>query len=266
MKSPRSFKPKKSLGQYFLISSKIADQLISSLELTNQDEVLEIGAGCGILTIRLCDLAKKVYAIEIDPRLVSILSEKTKQYHNLQIINDDILNLQWQQFKDLKIIGNIPYHLSTEIFNLLLAYIDKWQLAVITTQREFADKLIAKPNSPNYCAMTVLFQFYTECQKILNIRPTEFKPQPKVTSSAILIKKNPTPLFNDITYHSFSKIVQIAFSYPRKTIANNLSLKLTIDKNLLRQIPNLNLNKRAQNYSLFEYYLLTKHLKSLVNL
>ncbi|MEO0074987.1 MAG: rRNA adenine N-6-methyltransferase family protein, partial [candidate division WOR-3 bacterium] len=126
--------------------------------------------------------------------------------------------------------------------------------------------LIAKPNSPNYCAMTVLFQFYTECQKILNIRPTEFKPQPKVTSSAILIKKNPTPLFNDITYHSFSKIVQIAFSYPRKTIANNLSLKLTIDKNLLRQIPNLNLNKRAQNYSLFEYYLLTKHLKSLVNL
>lgn len=260
---PFSFKPKKSLGQYFLISQKIANRLVSALTLTNQDIVLEIGAGFGILTTRLCQQANKVYAVEIDNRLIPLLQENTKQYQNINIINQDILTINWREFKNIKIIGNIPYQISSKIFLKLLKHINVWKMAVITTQREFANRLLAKPNTNGYCALTVLYDFYTEREKLLTIPASAFKPSPPITSTALIIRKYPSPLFSDIELKKFSIVVEKAFKQPRKTIVNNLSLNLKIPKTLLLAIThknNFDLNQRATSFSASQFYQLTKLL------
>jgi 16S rRNA (adenine1518-N6/adenine1519-N6)-dimethyltransferase len=264
MHIPPGFKPKKSLGQSFLVSNKIADKLVSALELLNTDTVLEIGAGTGVLTTRLCEKAHKVYAVEIDKRLIPILRENTEQYRNIEIIHEDILNLNWQKFNNIKIIGNIPYYISSEILLKLLDKINLWSIAVLTTQREFAYKLLASPGKTGYCAATLLFEFYTERKKLLSIPASAFRPSPKVISTTIIIKKRSSPLFIDIDFDDFFGVVQAAFKQSRKTIANNLSLFLNINKNQLSQITNLDLNRRAENFTTHEFYQLTKYISGLI--
>lgn len=264
MNTPPGFKPKKSLGQSFLVSNKVADKLVSALELIDKDVVLEIGAGFGILTTRLCEKAQKVYAVEIDQRLIPILQEHTKQHHNIETIHQDILALDWQKFRNIKIIGNIPYYISSKILLKLLDNINLWSIAVLTTQREFINKLLASPGKTGYCATTVLFEFYTERKKLLSIPASAFRPSPKVISTTIIIKKRLSPLFPDINFDDFARVVQASFKHPRKTIANNLSLFLNINKNQLNQITNLDLTRRAENFSITEFYILTKHISELI--
>lgn len=260
MMFPTGFKPKKSLGQSFLISNKIADKLVDALELHSTDDVLEIGAGFGILTTRLYEKAHKVYAVEIDERLLPILKEKVKTCNNIEIIHQDILKLDWQKFTNLKIIGNIPYYISSEILLKLLDNINVWDLTVLTTQREFTNKLLAIPENLTYCATTVLFEFYTECKKICSIPASAFRPSPKIVSSAVVIKKRPSPLYVDVDFAKFSTIVLSSFKQPRKTIVNNLSKSLDISKDKIIQITNLDLTRRAESFSTQDFYKLTKAL------
>jgi 16S rRNA (adenine1518-N6/adenine1519-N6)-dimethyltransferase len=258
---PTGFKPKKSLGQSFLISDKIADRLVNALELQSMDNVLEIGAGLGILTTRLCQQARNVYAIEIDKRLVPILHDKTKDFQNIEIINENILKLDWQKFDKLKIIGNIPYNISTKILLKLLGCINVWDTAVLTAQRELTYKLLALPGKSGYCATTVLFDFYTERKRLWSIPASSFRPSPNITSISVQIKKHPSPLFIDIDFNIFSKVVCASFKQPRKTIANNLSVLFNITKDRLTRITNLDLNRRAETFSSIEFYQLTKELR-----
>jgi 16S rRNA (adenine1518-N6/adenine1519-N6)-dimethyltransferase len=272
MTFPLGFKPKKSLGQSFLVSNKIADKLVDALDLHSADNVLEIGAGLGILTARLGKQADKVYAIEIDERLIPILKETTKNFTNIEIINHDILKLDWQsyvakgyvdgaKFGKLKIIGNIPYFISFEIIEKLLQNINVWNLVVLTTQREFTNKLLALPGKPDYCALTVLFEFYTERKKLFSIPASSFRPSPKIVSTAIIIKKRTYPLFEDIRFNIFHRVVHSSFKYPRKTILNNLALEFKMKKDELNQIAHragVNLNHRAQDFSINEFYQLAK--------
>ncbi|MBS4015584.1 MAG: ribosomal RNA small subunit methyltransferase A [Candidatus Latescibacteria bacterium] len=260
MKFPTGFKPKKSLGQSFLVSDKIADKLVSGLQLTNNDKVLEIGAGLGILTTRLCAQAKKVYAVEIDARLIPVLRENTRQYNNIEIINQDIRQLNWNKFDDIKIIGNIPYNISTHILSLLIDNVNTWTLSIVVTQREFTHKLLSLPGQSGYSIYTVLFDFFTKRKKILSLPASVFKPSPKIVSTAVLIEKRTLTKFADINFQAFSQIVGTSFRQPRKTILNNLSMFLGIDKNELTQINQLDLFKRAQDFSVDEFYTLTKCL------
>ena len=258
---PTGFKPKKSLGQSFLISDKIADRLVNTMELQSMDNVLEIGAGLGILTTRLCQQAKNVYAIEIDNRLVPILFDKTKDFQNIEIINEDILKLDWQKFGKLKIIGNIPYNISTKILLKLIECINVWDTAVLTAQRELTYKLLALPGKSGYCATTVLFDFYTERKRLWSIPASSFRPSPNITSISVQIKKRPSPLFTDIDFKIFSEVVRASFKHPRKTIANNLSLFLNIKKTRILSLTKLDLNRRAETFSAAEFYQLTKELR-----
>lgn len=263
---PNGFKPKKSLGQSFLISDKIADRLVNALEIQSADNVLEIGAGLGILTTRLCRRAQNVYAIEIDKRLVSILHDKTKDFRNIEIINEDILKLDWQKFGKLKIIGNIPYNISTEILLKLLECINVWDIAVLTAQRELTYKLLALPGKSGYCTTTVLFDFYTERKRLWPITASSFRPPPNITSISVQIKKRPSPLFIDIGFDIFSEVVRASFKQPRKTIANNLSLFLNIEKNRILQLTKLDLNRRAETFSTIEFCQLTKDFMEIIQI
>ncbi|MEO0092128.1 MAG: 16S rRNA (adenine(1518)-N(6)/adenine(1519)-N(6))-dimethyltransferase RsmA [candidate division WOR-3 bacterium] len=257
------FKPKKSLGQSFLISSRIADRLVSALELKNTDSVLEIGAGKGILTKRIAEKANKVFAVELDKRLIPILESNTKRFSNVEIINADILQLDWSNWEKVKIIGNIPYNLSSPILFRLLDNINLWEITVLTLQREFADRLLAKPGTKDYGALSVIFEPLTIRKKLITIPASAFQPKPKVISTAIIIQKRIPALFNDIPYDIFNKLVHIAFSHRRKTIANNLNLGLSLDKIKISQIAEktgIDLTRRAEQLTVDEFYQLAQAL------
>ena len=263
---PLGFKPKKSLGQSFLISNKIADRLVNALDLKPFDNVLEIGAGTGILTTRCAKQAQNVYAVEIDERLVPILQGNIKDFNNIEIIHRDILQIDWQKLGKVKVIGNIPYFISFKIIFNLLKNIKMWNLAVLTTQKEFARKLLASPEKPGYCATTVLFDYYAERKKLFSVSASMFRPSPKITSTAVLIEKRICPVSIDIDFKALSVVVQASFKQPRKTIANNLSMFLNIDKTALIRTTNLDLTRRAKSFSTTDFCQLTNDLHKSKNI
>lgn len=259
-------RPKKKLSQYFLTSEHIAKTLVSALDLNSSDEVLEIGAGTGILTKYLCPKAKLVYAVEIDPQLTAILKDNLREFNNLVIINADILKLNWQCYRDLKVIGNLPYHLSSKILFLFIANLKSWQKAVLTLDENVAQKILRKPNEPQGSILAALYNMYTERKKILKIPPEKFYPTPNVNSISILITKRPHPLFSDIDHGLLEKVLRIIFRHPRKTVANNLNLFLKLHKNLMPSFSCSYLARRAEELTLAELYQLAKHILSIVQL
>lgn len=259
-------KPKKKLSQFFLTSEKIAQILVKALQINSEEEVLEIGAGTGVLTKYLCQYAKRVYAVEIDIDLVRFLEDLTRQFNNLVVVNADILQFNWQNYQNLKIIGNLPYHLSSKILATLIDNINSWQMAVLTLDENVALKLLKKPEEPQGSILTVLFNLYTECKKILRISPNKFYPSPNVTSIALLIKKRSRPLFNDLNYQKFEQIIRTVFRQPRKTIANNLTMFLKLPKHLLTSFTVINLSRRAEDLTLDEFYKLAKYILQIIKL
>jgi 16S rRNA (adenine1518-N6/adenine1519-N6)-dimethyltransferase len=257
------FRPKKKLGQAFLTYPPIADQLVTALSLSPEDEVLEIGSGKGILTERLVQKAKYVYAVEIDKRLVLQLKEKLAQYQNLEIINQDILTYDLAGLPRIKIIGNIPYSVSSQIIFYLLRNRNFWDIAVLTLQKEFAERILAKPGTKEYGALTVIFNLYTEAKKLFNIPPAYFKPKPKVLSTAVLIKSRSEPLFQVADEAFFARVVKQAFSQRRKTLLNNLHASLRIDKDELQRL-GIDLTRRAETLTLAEFVVLSERLQGLI--
>ena len=263
----KKFRPKKQLGQSFLTYEPTAERLVDALDITAEDEVLEIGSGKGILTEQLAQKAKYVYAVEIDKRLSDMLKEKFAGYENVEIINQDILKYDLSRFKQLKILGNVPYSISSQILFLLLKYIRVWNIAVLTLQKEFAARILAKPGTKAYGAITIIFNLHTEVQKLFSIPPAFFKPKPKIFSTVILLKAREQPLFqipDESASGGFTKIVKASFSQRRKTLLNNLHSSLKIDKNELQELGNkigIDMTRRAETLTLAEFVSLSERIK-----
>lgn len=266
------FRPKKQLGQSFLTFEPVAEQLVDALSLTSDDEVLEIGSGKGILTEQLTRIAKKVYAVEIDKRLADTLKEKFAGCKNVEIINQDILKFDLSRFKQLKILGNVPYSISSQILFLLLKYCNVWKIAVLTLQKEFAARILGQPGTKEYGAITVVFNLYTESHKLFSIPPSFFKPKPKIYSTVILLKAREQPLFqipDESASGGFTKVVKAAFSHRRKTLLNNLNSSLGIDKIKLQELSNIigiDMSRRAETLTLAEFVVLSEKLRELVTI
>jgi 16S rRNA (adenine1518-N6/adenine1519-N6)-dimethyltransferase len=257
------FRPKKQLGQSFLTYEPIAEQLVDALNLTSEDEVLEIGSGKGILTEQLAQKAKYVYAVEIDRRLADTLREKFIGHKNVEIINQDILKFDLSKFKQLKILGNVPYSISSQILFLLLKYRPVWKMAVLTLQKEFAARILGQPGTKEYGAITVIFNLHTEVQKLFSIPPAFFKPKPKIFSTVILLKAREQPLFQIPDEEFFTKTVKAAFSHRRKTLLNNLHSSLDIDKIKLQELGkkiDIDMTRRAETLTLAEFVALSEKL------
>jgi 16S rRNA (adenine1518-N6/adenine1519-N6)-dimethyltransferase len=209
-------KPIKRLGQNFLIDENIADRIISYAELTNQDIVLEIGPGYGILTERAAKKVSKIIGIEKDKRLVSYL--RTKRIPNLVLINEDALKIEFPKFN--KIVSNLPYQLSSEITFKFLNY--KFDRAVLTYQKEFAERLIATPYSKAYSRLTVNLYYRAKCQILELVPRSAFHPQPKVDSAIVLLVPRKKKPFKVVNEELFFKLVNICFLYRRKKIGSSL--------------------------------------------
>ncbi|MGB9741691.1 MAG: 16S rRNA (adenine(1518)-N(6)/adenine(1519)-N(6))-dimethyltransferase RsmA [candidate division WOR-3 bacterium] len=250
-------------GQSFLTHNRTADKLVEALELQSGDVVMEIGAGKGILTARLLQKAKLVIAIEIDKRLVEYLNEKFSQAENLRVISADFLQFDLKDYRKLKIIGNLPYYISTAIVWKLLDNYGYWDTAVLTTQREFARRVLAAAGSSDYCALSVLSEFLCERRRLFDIPASYFKPKPRIVSTAFRLKRRGKTL-SAPDYEVLKTVVLAAFSpQPRKLVINNLTHSLKLSRTeLIRILGSLDLplNIRPASVNLNQFIKLSEKL------
>ncbi|MFA4990241.1 MAG: 16S rRNA (adenine(1518)-N(6)/adenine(1519)-N(6))-dimethyltransferase RsmA [Candidatus Omnitrophota bacterium] len=222
---------KKSLGQNFLIDQNIRNKIIAALELKKDDVVLEIGPGRGELTQAIAQRANKVFGLEIDKRLSSLLSSTfADAAKNVEIANKDILKLDIAKFLKenkirgrIKVFGNIPYYISSPIIAHLLKFRERLETIFITVQKEFAARVAAVPGSKAYGSFSCFTQYYTSPRIIFNISRNCFKPAPKVDSSFLELKIRKEPAVCVKDEGLFFRIIRGAFNQRRKTLRNSLS-------------------------------------------
>ena len=226
------FKPQKRLGQNFLIDKKILKTIIDSAELSIDDTVVEIGPGLGVLTKELVKKVNKVIAIEKDPKLAELLKDYFKKVKNLKIINEDALKyLELSLPKQFKIVANLPFYLATNLIKKFLQ--DKRiSLIILTVQKEVGERICGIGKSRGF--FSIFVEFYGEPELIKIFSKKSFWPMPKVDAAIVKIKprsilplKDPEPFF---------KFVKAGFSSRRKTLLNNLSENLMIEKDNLKKI------------------------------
>ncbi len=249
----RSLRHKHRFGQHFLNSSRFAARIVDFAGI--EDEVvLEIGSGKGILTKSIAERAKKVFAIEIDEKLVEIL--RKIDLMDVHIINDDFLRLDLRRFRRPVIIGNIPYSITRSIIEKLVAERNHFKRAVVTVQKEYEQRLRASVGSRKYSAVTLLVNYCFNIKKGFAIPARFFSPQPKVSSIVIaLIKKRPILKIHDEA--AFFTFVKGVFHYRRKSLKNAL---IHHTNTIPKGIDNDLLQKRPGMLALDDFYLLYKKL------
>ena len=184
-----NIKPKKSLGQNFLIDREVLEQITNAVDINNK-EILEIGPGTGNLTTYILKKnPKKVYVIEKDDDLALLLEDKFT--NEINIINDDILKVSEDKISNekLTVFGNLPYNISTEILSKWITNLNKdfwFEGLVLMFQKEVADRIIAKSNTSKYGRLSILSNWKLNIKKITDIKPESFSPRPKIDSSLLL--------------------------------------------------------------------------------
>ena len=246
-------RPKKSLGQNFLIDKRVLDKIISTGEITKEDIVLEIGPGTGNLTkLLISKKPKKIIVIEKDNKLSNILSTNFKS--KIEVVNKDILEIPDEFFKDQNflIFGNLPYNISSQILaNLCLNPLLYCSKLIFLFQKEVADRIIAKVNTKNYGRLSILSNWKFNIEKICDIEPSSFNPKPKVQSS--LLKFIPKKKIQRITNpKNLEKITQIFFNERRKMIKKPVKI-LFKNKAFDFNRYNLNPSDRPQNIDVETY-------------
>lgn len=269
-------KPKKRLGQIFLVDKNVQKKIISACELKPTDNVLEIGSGRAELTRLICDKVGGVYALEIDPYLCDILKDNLKGYSNVKIINQDILKFNLKRYfgklKDkinpvrntshpenkisngIKVIGNVPYYITTPIIEHLLTYKDMIDTIFITVQKEFAKRITSKPHSKSYGSFSCFAQYYSKAKVLFFIKKTSFSPKTRVDSAFLRLDINQQPPLNLKDERLFFKIIRASFNKRRKTLKN--SLKGVISQEKLRLFFNregINSNIRPEDLTLEDF-------------
>ncbi len=256
-------KPKKSLGQNFLINDEIPMMIAKSGELSEEYGVIEIGPGLGALTKELCKTAKKVVAIELDGDVIPKLKQQTKQFDNLTIIQQDILKIDLDElikneFDGLKvaIFGNLPYYITTPIIMGILEKNIKAEYIVAMVQKEAGERLSADETTRETGAVTLAVQYYSEAIMLFDVLPENFYPIPKVTSSVLRFNIRQTPPVFPKDKQNMFKVIKAAFSQRRKTATNAISSGTAFDKAFVIEVfrkLSIDLNIRAERLSLQNY-------------
>jgi 16S rRNA (adenine1518-N6/adenine1519-N6)-dimethyltransferase len=220
-------RPKKRLGQNFLIDKNIRQKIITGCGLSSADIVLEIGAGRGEVTGLIARKAGFVYALEIDAALCEILETNLAGLDNVEVLKGDVLkfdfgNLFAKVNKKVKVIGNIPYYITTPIIERLLEYRDKISSVFIMVQKEFALRAASAPGSKAFGSLSCFLQYYTAPKILFPISKSCFYPAPKVDSCflELSMRKEPAVKVNDEGL--FLKIIRAGFNKRRKTLRNSL--------------------------------------------
>ena len=218
-----SHRPRKRFGQNFLQSSMIIENIIAALHLQADDNVVEIGPGMGAITRPLLQNLKKMTAIEIDRDLQAHLAATLAPLGHLNLLNADALNVDYAQLGDnLRIIGNLPYNISTPLLIHLLSYSNKIADMHFMLQKEVVERLAAGPGTRDYGRLSVMVQYHCEVDYLFDVPPESFHPVPKVDSAVVRLIPWQTSPFPAVQIKDLQKLVATAFSMRRKTLANNL--------------------------------------------
>jgi len=251
-------KPKRSLGQHFIVNENIVERMIKYADINRNDIVLEIGAGLGTLTSRLAKHAKKVYAVEVDSKLCEVLHDRFSTVNNVEVLCEDVLKMNFPSDIN-KIVSNLPYSIATPVTFKILDSI--FQLAVLTYQLDVAKRLAANPGTRDYGRLTVAVYYRVDVHFLERISKNSFYPRPKVDSAVVLLKpKKKTFNVSDEKY--FLDTVRDLFSYRNKILRKALTLLLSkrnIRKEVLKEISKImeqeeiNLQKRVYTLSPAEF-------------
>lgn len=224
-----NFKFSKGLGQNFLINDAVVYDIVEGAEIDENDCILEIGPGIGVMTHEMAARAKKVTAIEIDSFLLPVLDETLAEFDNVTVVNNDVLKVDIKALIDdhfdgqaPKVVANLPYYITTPIVMSLLEEELPISDIVVMVQSEVADRMMAVPRTKAYGALSVAVQYYAEPEIVTLVPPSSFMPQPKVTSTVIRLRVRPNEL-DLLDKKIFFRTVKDSFGKRRKTLLNCLS-------------------------------------------
>jgi 16S rRNA (adenine1518-N6/adenine1519-N6)-dimethyltransferase len=262
----QSFRPRKSLGQNFLADDNIARKIVRTAEINSTDVVLEIGAGKGALTRYLVEQAKMVVAVEIDERAARFLVkrfEKECVAKRLHVVQEDILKVDFLKISRkvrsrLRVIGNIPYYITTPILFKVIEQQEVVRDFTMLMQREVGQRIVAKPGTKDYGILSVFGQYYGAPKLLFKVSPKAFSPEPKVFSVLLRLDFEQRPAYRLHNEEIFVAVVRGTFGKRRKTLRNGLRhLKLEgLDLSKLR----LNLNLRPEQLSVQEFVELSNEI------
>ena len=247
----------KKLGQNFLIRKDVVDAIVGAGEVSSHDSVLEIGPGIGTLTQGLAETGAAITAVELDRKLLDVLSKTLAGYDNIRVVHGDILKLDISQEmsdKPFKVIANLPYYITTPIIMMLLEKRLPIEVLVTMVQKEVAQRIVAKPGGKEYGALSVAVQYYTEPEIIMNVSPNSFIPAPAVESAVVRCRVRREPPVS-VDEKAFFRIVKAAFSQRRKTFSNTLK-GAGFSKDMITDILNISGidgNRRGETMSMEEF-------------
>ena len=262
IKATHGFRFSKSLGQNFLTDKDAVDKIVAGAEIGPGDLVIEIGPGMGVITAEAAERAAKVIAIEIDKTLIPVLADTLSAYKNIEIINQDVLKTDINEIIDregggpVKIIGNLPYYITTPIIMKLLEERTRAESLIIMTQKEVADRITASPGTKAYGALSVSVQFYCRAQKLIDVGRECFIPAPQVDSTVLKLvfrKEAPVALRNQ---KLFFECVRAGFGQRRKTLSNSLKTLQGVSKEIIRdslEAAGIDPARRAETLSIEEF-------------
>lgn len=246
--------PKKKFGQNFITDTNLINKIVSSSKIDDKN-VIEVGPGRGALTKELAKRAKMVIAYEIDKDLTIYLDELVRNNDNLEVIYKDFLSIDFKSDKKWELIGNLPYYITTPILFKFLEN-NVYNSATIMVQKEVGERLISKPNSKKYNALSVIVQYLTNVERVANVSKKLFFPVPKVDSVVIRLEKKNNREIPLEKEQDFLKFVKACFTQKRKTLANNLTESYNQNKeaiNALLRVNQFNESVRAEQLSLNDF-------------
>ncbi|MFH1079326.1 MAG: 16S rRNA (adenine(1518)-N(6)/adenine(1519)-N(6))-dimethyltransferase RsmA [Pseudomonadota bacterium] len=224
----RGIRPRKHLGQSFLQDLNVAHKIIDFADIRTDETVVEIGAGLGIMTGLMAVKARRVVALDIDPIMIEILKERLACFDNVEVVETDVLRYDFSSAlpphssEKLKILGNLPYHISSPILFRLMDFRRCISRMVLMLQKEVVDRIVARPGTKDYGIPSVITAMFCRTERLLNVPAGCFYPEPKVVSSVLKLAVRQRPLMDLKDEALFCKIVRLAFAKRRKTLVNNL--------------------------------------------
>ena len=263
------FKTAKSLGQNFVTDPAVTEGIIEAAGAGPKDLVIEIGPGLGVITSKAAAGCGKLVAIEIDKKLLPILAETVGWQPNVKIINEDILQADLAKIvaeekilpdgstaENVRLIGNLPYYITTPILNKLMALPGLFTSLTIMVQKEVAEKMMAAPGAKNYGVISIHVQYFCEIEYIMDVPKEVFLPQPKVDSSVLTLHVRKQPAVQPRDEELFFELVKAGFSQRRKTLSNSLTGVRGADRDTVvraLEAAGIDPKRRAETLSLEEF-------------
>jgi 16S rRNA (adenine1518-N6/adenine1519-N6)-dimethyltransferase len=265
-------RPRKRLGQNFLTDRRVLKEILATAEIGSQDNVLEIGAGLGILTHALAEQAQCVVAVEVDEELVAVLRARLESFPNVKVVLGDILALDianlmrkehTSDVSPYKVVANIPYYITSAVLRHILEASARPQLIVLMVQKEVAQRIVAAPGQMSLLAVSV--QFYGLPRLIARVPARAFYPAPKVDSAIVRIDPYQQLPVKYSEIGAFFTVVRAGFAQRRKQLRNALTHGLSLPREEISQAmrrAGIEERRRAQRLSLDDWVALYRALKT----